>query len=151
MQCINTGYSCVLPSLQSLQISSLSVYTLMLYGSIASTLTFRFFKYLSSILYGCLAPLVRSNVITTTGPLEVSGFAAGVSVEGPIASVSAQVRVAGAEGLEGVDCDIDSEVGGFDCACDACCGCDCGRSGCCSEGGLEAEAAAGADSVMVDP
>lgn len=94
---------------------------------------------------------MRSNVITTTGPLEVSGFAAGVSVEGPIASVSAQVKVAGAEGLEGVDCDIDSEVGGFDCACDAFCGCDCGRSGCCPEGGLEAEAAAGADSVMVDP
>ena len=89
MQCINTGYSCIVPSLQSLHISSLSVYTLMLYGSIASTLTFRFFKYLSSILYGCLAPLVRSNVITTTGPLEVSGFAASVSVEGPIASVSA--------------------------------------------------------------
>jgi len=94
---------------------------------------------------------VRSNVITTTGPLEVSGFAAGVSVEGPIASVSAQVKVAGAEGLEGVDCDIDSEVGGFDCACDVCCDCDCGRSGCCSGGGLEAEAAAGADSVIVDP
>ena len=77
------------PSRQSRQISSFSVYTLMLYGSIPSTVTLRFFRYLSSILYGCLAPVVSKSIITSVGPLVLSGFAAGPSVEGPrAASVS---------------------------------------------------------------
>jgi hypothetical protein len=68
----------------------------MLYGSISSTVTSRFFRYFSSILYGCRAPVEgRSSIITTTGPFEASGTAAGVSVEGPIASVSARVRLVG--------------------------------------------------------
>lgn len=79
------------PSRQSRHISSFSVYTLMLYGSISSTVTLRFLRYFSSILYGCLAPVVRSNMITTVGPLVLSGFAAGPSVEGPSAA-SVSVR-----------------------------------------------------------
>mgnify|MGYP003624077604 CR=1 FL=1 len=43
--------------------------------------------------------MVRSSIITTTGPLVLSGFAAGVSVEGPIASVSARVRLIGGAGF----------------------------------------------------
>ena len=38
--------------------------------------------------------------MTKTGPLVLSGAAAGVSVDGPIASVSARVRAAGGEALE---------------------------------------------------
>lgn len=38
--------------------------------------------------------------MTTTGPLEVSGLAAGVSVEGPMASVSLRVRSVGGVLLE---------------------------------------------------
>jgi len=64
-----------------------------------STLMLRFFRYFSSILYGCLAPLVRSSIITSTGPLVLSGFAAGVSVDGPIASVSARFNAAGGAGF----------------------------------------------------
>lgn len=71
----------------------------MLYGSMASIATLRFFKYLSSILYGCLAPVVRSSIITNTGPFELSGAAAGVSVEGPMASVSERFRLAGVAGF----------------------------------------------------
>jgi len=37
--------------------------------------------------------------MTSTGPLVLSGFAAGVSVEGPIASVSARVKAAGGGGF----------------------------------------------------
>jgi hypothetical protein len=89
-----------IPSRQSRHISSLSVWTLMLYGSISSTVTSRFLRYFSSILYGCLAPVEgSSNIITTTGPFDVSGIAAGVSVEGPIASVSARVRLVGGAGF----------------------------------------------------
>ena len=81
------------PSRQSRHINSLSVYTLMLYGSISSTVTLRFFRYFSSILYGCLAPVVSNSMITTVGPLLLSGFAAGPSVEGPrAASVSVRFR-----------------------------------------------------------
>lgn len=39
-------------------------------------------------------------MMTTTGPLELSGFAAGVSVEGPIASVSLRLRSTGGAGFE---------------------------------------------------
>lgn len=39
--------------------------------------------------------------MTTTGPFELSGFAAGVSVEGPIASVSERFRSAGRAGFAG--------------------------------------------------
>jgi hypothetical protein len=38
---------------------------------------------------------VSSSIITNTGPLVLSGFEAGVSVEGPIASVSARVSLVG--------------------------------------------------------
>jgi hypothetical protein len=61
----------------------------------ASTVMLRFFRYRSSILYGCRAPVVSNSMITTTGPLVGSGLIVGVSVEGPIASDSARVRVAG--------------------------------------------------------
>jgi hypothetical protein len=61
-----------------------------------STVTLRFLRYLSSILYGCLFPVVRSSMMTTVGPLVLSGFAAGESVEGPMASVS--VRFSSARG-----------------------------------------------------
>src|SRR5689334_22180768 len=61
----------------------------MLYGFISSTCMLRFFRYFSSILYGCLAPDIRRSIITNVGPLLLSGFAAGPSVEGPrAASVS---------------------------------------------------------------
>jgi hypothetical protein len=83
------------PSRQSRHISSFNVYTLILYGSQSSTSTLRFCRYFFSILYGCLAPLVRSSIITSTGPFVLSGFAAGVSVDGPIASVSARFNVVG--------------------------------------------------------
>lgn len=75
----------------------------MLYGSIDSTATFRFLRYFSSILYGCRAPVVSSNMMTRTGPLVLSGLAAGVSVDGPIASVSARVNSAGGAALAEVD------------------------------------------------
>jgi hypothetical protein len=100
--------ACV-PSRQSRHISSFSVYTLILYGSMSSTSILRFCKYFLSILYGCRAPLVRSSIITRTGPLVLSGFAAGVSVDGPIASVSARFNVVGGAGLVGDD--------GVTCAC----------------------------------
>ena len=88
-----------LPCRQSRHISSFSVYTLMFHGSMFSTWTFLFFKYFSSILYGCRAPdAVRRSVITTTGPLEVSGFTAGASEEGPRASDSIRVSVVGGAG-----------------------------------------------------
>ena len=68
----------------------------------SSTTTLRFLRYLSSILYGCLAPVEgSSSIMTTTGPFELSGFAAGVSVEGPIASVSARLRFVGGAGFVG--------------------------------------------------
>lgn len=73
----------------------------MLYGSMFSTLTLRFFRYFSSILYGCLAPLVRSSIITRTGPFVLSGFAAGVSVDGPMASVSARFSAEGGASFPG--------------------------------------------------
>jgi len=71
----------------------------MLYGSMFSTLILRFLRYFSSILYGCLAPLVRSSMMTSTGPLVLSGFEAGVSVEGPMASVSARFKAVGGAGF----------------------------------------------------
>lgn len=93
------GNGLCLPSRQSLHINSFRVYTLMLYGSLASTCTLRFFKYFSSILYGCRAPVVSNNVIMHTGPSELSGFAAGVSVEGPIAWDSLRFKVVGGAGF----------------------------------------------------
>jgi hypothetical protein len=88
------------PSRQSRHISSFRVYTSMLYGSMSATSTPRFLRYFSSILYGCLAPVDgRSSIITTTGPFEASGTAAGVSVEGPMASVSARFKAVGGAGF----------------------------------------------------
>lgn len=86
-------------SRQSRQISSFNVYTLMLYGSMASTSTLRFLRYLASILYGCRAPVVSSSIMTTTGPLVWSGIAAGVSVDGPMASLSLRLMSVGGAGF----------------------------------------------------
>lgn len=60
---------------------------LMFAGLLSSTLTLRFFKYLSSILYGCLAPFVNNSVIINIGPNMTSGSCGkggGFSVEGPL-------------------------------------------------------------------
>lgn len=54
------------------------------------TLTPRFVKYLSSILYGCLAPDVSSRVITRTGPASFARTGVDI-VSGPIAAESARV------------------------------------------------------------
>jgi hypothetical protein len=67
-------------------------------GSLSSTVTLRLARYFASTLHGCLAPVVRSSVITTAGPSVLSGTAAGASVEGPMASVSARFSGAGAAG-----------------------------------------------------
>jgi hypothetical protein len=51
--------------------------------------------------------------MTTTGPFEVSGTAAGVSVEGPIASVSARFKLVGGAGFAvdvAVDCVFDAGI-----------------------------------------
>lgn len=102
----------------------------MLYGSMASTVTLRFFRYFSSILYGCRAPVVSNSMMTTTGPFELSGFAAGVSVEGPIASVSLRLRSAGAAGFA----EADGAASG--CVLVACCAaCGCGVDVCVDAGG----------------
>jgi len=51
------------------------------------------------------------------GPSDPSVFnAIGVSVDGPIASVSWRARVAGGSALEGVDCAADSGAAGLDCS-----------------------------------
>ena len=84
---LSTG-SISLPSRQSLSISSFSLYRLMLIGLLPSTVTLRFFKYFSSSLYGCLAPvLLKSNVMNKTGPSisDSLGTGVGLSVAGPIA------------------------------------------------------------------
>jgi len=62
-------------------------------GLLSDTLTFLFFRYFSSILYGCLAPVGKSNVITSVGPdASVSlGIGVGWSDEGPIAGLVAWV------------------------------------------------------------
>jgi hypothetical protein len=74
------------PSLHSLNISSFSLYTLRLNGSFPCTSTFRFDKYLGSILNGCLAPVVSRSVIISVGPVLSSfGIGMGWSDEGPIA------------------------------------------------------------------
>jgi hypothetical protein len=80
-----------IPSRQSRHINSFKLYTLRLYGFISSTCILRFFRYFSSILYGCLAPVVRRSIMTNVGPLLLSGLAAGPSVEGPSAA-SVSVR-----------------------------------------------------------
>jgi hypothetical protein len=79
-----------------------------------STVTLRFLRYLSSILYGCLFPVVRSSMMTTVGPLVLSGFAAGESVEGPMASVSVRfssARGAGCADVGTAGCVLSAEVG----------------------------------------
>lgn len=89
-------------SRQSRHMSSFKVYTLILYGSMASTVTLRFLRYFSSILYGCRAPVVSSSIITSVGPFVLSGSNAGVSVDGPMASVSARVSSVGGAGFAAV-------------------------------------------------
>ncbi len=71
-------------------------------GLLSGTLTFLFFRYFSSILYGCLAPVGKSNVITSVGPVESASLGIGVgwSDEGPIAGVmNWRVRSASAGGV----------------------------------------------------
>jgi hypothetical protein len=53
--------------------------------------------------------------MTTTGPLEWSGVAAGVSVEGPMASVSLRLRFVGGDGFEAAAAGVVLSSG---CACD---------------------------------
>ena len=94
-------------SLHSLNINSFNVYTLMLYGSffplsvILGTLTLRFVRYFSSILYGCRAPDVRSKVIRRTVPASLTTEVGGLSVEGPIAIESSRV-ICGCELDDGI-------------------------------------------------
>jgi hypothetical protein len=92
-------------SLHSLNINSFNVYTLMLNGSffpadvVPGTFTFRFVRYFSSILYGCRAPEVSSNVMTRTGPASLA--TTGVSIaSGPIAIESSLVITGGEAGAE---------------------------------------------------
>lgn len=67
-------------------------------GLSPSTVTFRFFKYFSSILYGCLAPFVRRSVISKTFSDSASlDRGVGLSVEGPIAGAICS-RLRGAAG-----------------------------------------------------
>jgi hypothetical protein len=84
----------------------------------ASTVTLRFFKYRSSILYGCLAPEASSSVITTAGPVDVSTFAVGPSVEGPMAS---GVSWAAAEGASACGCELEACGAGGEVSCDGIC------------------------------
>lgn len=120
------GGVCV-PSLQSRQISSLSVYTLMTKGSNVppspSAATPRLLRYFSSILYGCRVPVEVSNkLMMMTGPAvfaeaEVGSIGVGRSVEGPMASVSWRVRAGGGMARGGRD-----EAGDRDRAsCAVCC------------------------------
>lgn len=93
----NGGLS--LPSRQSLNMSSFSLYRLMLIGLLPSTVTLRFRRYFSSSLYGCLAPvLLKSKVMNKTGPSisDSLGTGVGLSVAGPIAgAVFSLVREGG--------------------------------------------------------
>lgn len=59
----------------------------MLTGSFPGTLTFRFLRYFSSILYGCRAPVFKSKVIIKDGPMPACSFGMGVGLsdDGPIA------------------------------------------------------------------
>jgi len=92
-------------SLHSLNINSFKVYTLMLNGSflpvdvVPGTFTFRLVKYFSSILYGCRAPEVRSNVMTRTGPSSLATTGVGIA-SGPIATESSLVITGGGAGAE---------------------------------------------------
>jgi hypothetical protein len=94
-------------SRHSLNINSFNVYTLMLSGSflplsvVSGTLTPRFIKYFSSILYGCRAPVEeRSNVIITTGPEALVAVGVGVVSAAPIATESTLVLRAGGAWVE---------------------------------------------------
>jgi hypothetical protein len=90
-------------SLHSLNINSFNVYTLMLNGSffpadvVPGTFTFRFVKYFSSILYGCRAPEVSSNVMIRTGPASLATTGVGIA-SGPIAIESSLVITGGGAG-----------------------------------------------------
>ena len=104
-------------SLHSLSINSFSVYTLILNGSFfpfsvtPGTVTFRFAKYFSSILYGCRAPDVRSNVITRAGPASLATIGAGMlSIEGPIATESSRVIVGWVDGDGPAAVDVDADI-----------------------------------------
>ena len=59
----------------------------MLTGLSPSTSTFRFFRYFRSSRKGCLAPVVSSSVMYSTGPSTSDSFLSrdGLSVAGPIA------------------------------------------------------------------
>ena len=59
----------------------------MLIGLLSVTLTFLFFRYFASILYGCLAPVCNNSVIIKVAAAisEASSFGVGWSVAAPIA------------------------------------------------------------------
>lgn len=82
-------------------------------------------------------------MIITTGPLELSGLAAGVSEEGPIASVSMRLRSAGGVGLAVAGAGVEESASGS------------ARSEFCASGvwetgsGIDRGSAAGADVVVV--
>lgn len=82
-------------------------------------------------------------MIITTGPLELSGFAAGVSEDGPIASVSMRLRSAGGVGLAVAGADVEESAAGS------------ARGSLCVSGvwedgsGIDIGSAAGADVVVV--
>jgi hypothetical protein len=61
--------------------------------------------------------VVSNSVITTTGPFDVSGFTAGVSVEGPMASVSVRLRLVGSAGFDCAGGAIGSARGCVVCVC----------------------------------
>lgn len=136
------------PSRQSRQMSSFKVYTLILYGSMASTSTLRFLRYLASILYGCRAPVVSSSIMTTTGPLVWSGIAAGVSVDGPMASLSLRLMSVGGAGF---DAAVDAAGSSDNCACVAGVSIDTGSDGwgACAVEVVAAGSGVGAGSVFI--
>ena len=78
------------------------MYTLMFVGLLSVTLTFLFLRYLSSILYGCLAPVFKSSVMVRLAPVLSDSFAGGegFSSGGPMAGVVISL-VSGLGGFSG--------------------------------------------------
>ena len=102
---------------QSVHISSLSLYPVIAIGSNTPSAfadfatALRFVRYFSSILYGCLAPVVSMRLMFSAGPAALAaGAKRSVSVAGPRASVCWRVRGMGKDatalaGSSGVACD----------------------------------------------
>lgn len=115
---------------QSVQINSFNLYPLKHSGSNCPLepfgSVFRFLRYFSSILYGCLWPVVSMRVMLRTGPVAAEGTLMGFSVAGPRASVCIRVN-AGADfgcseaavvGCEGVGAAADVPSSSAGCAVD---------------------------------